>query len=133
MDRVVLDTNVLVADAYNPGSSSARVVGDCLSGTIEAVVSPALREEYEFILSRAVRGRDWRARLGALLAVAEVVEPAAVPRVVEADASDDILFATALEGGAGVVLTNDEGVLAVGEYRGVRAVRPGEWRVVPRA
>jgi predicted nucleic acid-binding protein len=57
--RVVLDTNVLVAAAYNPDSASRRVVEACLGGELTAVLSPALRREYEFILSRTIRGRPY--------------------------------------------------------------------------
>ncbi len=55
------------------------------------------------------------------------VEPAAIPRVVAEDASDDILFATAIAGGALAIVSNDRPVLRVGEYRGVRVVRPGDF------
>jgi predicted nucleic acid-binding protein len=48
--RVVLDTNVLVAAAYNPRSASRQVVEACLGGGLTPVVSGALRREYEFIL-----------------------------------------------------------------------------------
>jgi hypothetical protein len=42
--RVVLDTNVLVAAAYDPRSAS-RVVEACLGGGLVPVLSPALRRE----------------------------------------------------------------------------------------
>jgi predicted nucleic acid-binding protein len=45
--RIVLDTNVLVAAAYNAGSDSRRIAEACLHGELTAVLSPALRREYE--------------------------------------------------------------------------------------
>jgi predicted nucleic acid-binding protein len=44
--RVVLDTNVLVAAAYNPRSASRHVVEACLGGKLTPVLSSALRREY---------------------------------------------------------------------------------------
>ena len=41
--RVVLDTNVLVAAAYNPRSASRRVVEACLGGELTPVLSRARR------------------------------------------------------------------------------------------
>jgi predicted nucleic acid-binding protein len=124
MSRIVLDTNVLIADAYNPRSSSAAIVAACLDGRLGVVVSAAVIDEYEFILPRAIRGRPWRDRLDALLAVAIRVEPAETPAVVAADPSDDRLFAAALAGGASAIVTNDAEVLRVGVFEGVRVLTP---------
>jgi predicted nucleic acid-binding protein len=126
MTRVVVDTNVLVGAAYNPGSASARVVAACLDGRLRAVVSPAVRGEYEHILPRAVRVPGWEDRLARFLASAVEVEPEGVGRVVAADPADDALFAAAVAGGARAVVTNDRPVLAVGSYRGVAVIRPAE-------
>src|SRR6516162_2705702 len=104
--RFVLDTNVLVAAAYNPASASRRVVEACLDGELAAALSPALRREYEFILARAVRGRPYLERIHRLMDGAQVVEPAQTPRVVADDPEDDKLVSAALAAGATLV-TND--------------------------
>ena len=127
MTRLVLDTNVLIGDAYNRESASHRIVSSCLVGRLVPVVSPPLLDEYEYILPRAIRVPGWRARFEGFLARAMRVEPEVVPSVVAEDPSDDILFATALAGGATAIVTNDRPVLRVGEYRGVRVVRPGDF------
>jgi hypothetical protein len=59
LSRVVLDTNVLVAAAYNATSASRRIVEACLNGERTVVVSPALRREYDSILACAVRGPSY--------------------------------------------------------------------------
>jgi putative PIN family toxin of toxin-antitoxin system len=121
--RVVLDTNVLVAAAYNSGSASRRVVDACLRGELTAVLSPALRREYEFILARAVRGQPYVEQIRRLLDSAEVVDPARTPRVVPDDPEDDKLVAAALEAGAALV-TNDAHLLAIAGHEGLRVARP---------
>jgi putative PIN family toxin of toxin-antitoxin system len=121
--RVVLDTNVLVAAAYNPDSASRRIVEACLKGERAAILSPALRREYDRILARAVRGRPYLARLWELLEKAEVVEPGETPRVVPDDPDDDKLVAVALAAGA-VLVTNDAHLLAINGHNGLQVVRP---------
>lgn len=121
--RVVLDTNVLVAAAYNPASDSRRVVEACLSGELTAVLSLAIRREYEFILDRATRGRPYRDRLQLLLDGAAVVEPSGTPRVVAEDPDDDKLVAAALAADAALV-SNDAHLLGVAGHQGLRVVRP---------
>jgi predicted nucleic acid-binding protein len=119
--RVVLDTNVLVAAAYNPRSASRRVVEACLGGGLTAVVSSALRREYEFILARAARGRPYLERIHQLLDRAEVVEPAQTPRVVPDDPGDDKLVAAARAAGA----------VLVSELVGRGRARPREGKKYP--
>ena len=125
--RVVLDTNVLVAAAYNPHSASRQVVEACLNGELIAVLSPALRREYEFILARAVRGQSYRDRLQQLLEKAEVIIPEETPRMVPDDPDDDKLVAAALAASAFLV-TNDAHLLAVAGHEGLRAIRPVDLR-----
>jgi predicted nucleic acid-binding protein len=100
--RVVLDTNVLVAAAYNPRSGSRHVVEACLDGGLTAVVSPALRLEYEF-------------------------EPAQTLRVVPDDPEDDKLVAAARAARA-VLVTNDAHLLALAGFEGLEVMRPADVR-----
>lgn len=123
--RVVLDTNVLIAAAYNPDSASRRIVEACLKGERTAILSPALRREYERILTRAARGQSYLSQLQVLLEKAEVVEPAETPRVVPDDPDDDKLVAVALAAGA-VLVTNDAHLLAVVGHQGLQVVRPAD-------
>lgn len=127
MTRVVLDTNVLVAAVYGPGSASRRLVEACLAGELTAVLSPALRREYDFILPRAARGRPYLERVQTLLGGAEVVEPAQTPRVVPDDPDDDKLVAAALAAGA-VLVTNDAHLLALAGHEGLEVRRPAGFR-----
>src|SRR5947209_7709995 len=128
MGRVVLDTNVLVAAVYKPGSASRRVVEACLGGELTAVLSPALRREYELILARAARGRPYLERVHRLLDGADVIEPAQTPRMVPDDPEDDKLVAAALVARA-VLVTSDAHLLALAGHEGLEVVRPGDVRV----
>jgi len=118
---------VLVADAYAEHSASARIVDACLDGRLEPVISPQLRDEYEWILPKAIRVPHWRERYDRLLNRTFLVELTVLPRVVVDDPSDDILVATALTGRAWAILTNDRHLLDVGEHQGIRITRPREF------
>ena len=125
MTRAVLDTNVLVAAAYNPASASRQLVEACLRGELTAVLSEALRREYKLIITRAVRGNSYANRLRQLLDQAAVVEPAQTPRVVPDDPEDDKLVAAALAADA-VLVSNDRHLLAVHGQHGLQVMRPGD-------
>jgi len=125
--RVVLDTNILVGAAYAEGSASRRIVEACLNGDLIAVLSPALRREYEQILRQAVRVRGFNDELRRLLDQAEIVEPQQTPRVVPDDPEDDKLVAVAVAAGAAALITNDRHLLTLDPHGPVRIVRPAEF------
>jgi uncharacterized protein len=124
MPRIVLDTNVLIASSYSPGSASRKIVEAVMRGEVTMVVSPAVEREYDRLLPRAVRQEGRRQRLFELIATAEVVHPEEVVRVVPEDPEDDKFFAAAVAGAADALVTNDAAVLRVGTYQGVRVMQP---------
>jgi putative PIN family toxin of toxin-antitoxin system len=124
MTRIVLDTNVLVASAYNAESASRRIVEACRRGELVLIVSPSIRREYDRILPRAIRRPGLRQEIHALLDQAEVVSPAETPRVVSEDPDDDKFLAAATEGAADALITNDDHLLSVASQTRVRVLRP---------
>ena len=124
-DRVVLDTNVLVAAAYAPGSASRRIVEACLDGCLVPVASPAVKREYEAILSRAVRVEGYQDRLGQFLETLELVDPPETPRRVPDDPEDDKFLAASEAGGADWIVTNDRHLLAIARQSATRIVTSG--------
>jgi putative PIN family toxin of toxin-antitoxin system len=127
MKRIVLDTNVLVASAYNPASASRRIVDACRADQLAMVISPSVKQEYEYILPRAIRIRDELKRTFELIGNADLVVPSSVPRVVEEDRTDDKFLAAAVAGMADAIVTNDRHVLSIHQHRGILIVRPADF------
>jgi putative PIN family toxin of toxin-antitoxin system len=124
MISVVLDTNVLVAAAYNRQSSSRTIMETTLAGGLMALVSPPILREYRQIIPRAVRqpaASDW---IWSVVGQARIVHPVSTRRVVPADPTDDKFLAAARAGGAHAVVTNDCHLLEVGLYDGIAILRP---------
>jgi putative PIN family toxin of toxin-antitoxin system len=138
--RAVVDTNVVVSGLLSPGGRPARVlraagvayrlvwspgvVAECLRvltyPRVAKVLGAARREEYA---RRIVIG---------LAAGADMVSPEMLPRlrVVEADPDDDLFLATALAGGASVVVSGDRRhLLPLREFAGVRIIGPADFLV----
>lgn len=123
MPRVVLDTNVFIASAYNAGSASARIIDATGRGELQLILSPDVRREYERIIPRAVRTQGRIDRLRSIIAAGLQVSPPANPPVTE-DRDDDKFLAAALAGSAEAVITNDPHLLAADGYLGIRVLRP---------
>ena len=95
--RIVIDTNILVASAYNRASASGRIVDAVERGEFQLVLSADMQREYDRIIARAVRTPGGVGRLRAILATGLRVSPSANPPVTE-DREDDKFLAAALAG-----------------------------------
>lgn len=123
MDRVLLDTNVLVAAAYNASSASHQIAAKIESGELTLIVSPAIEWEYALILPKAIRPEKKREWIDRVIQQAESVTPEENPPVTE-DRDDDKFLAAALAGKADAIITNDQHLLDVHPYQGVDVLRP---------
>jgi len=134
--KAVLDTVIFVRALINPKSRWGRLLFE-LNDKYEIVLSPAIVREVLAVIHRSTLRRRLP-RLAdpvaldqvlALLEEAEIVEPTDVPRVCR-DAADDKFFACAAAGQADFIVSEDQDILAVGEYRGVKTQTAEEFVAV---
>ena len=129
MIRVVFDTVVFVRALLNRRSQWARLVFDHV-GDYRLVVSPPVLREVAEVLRRpelarrfaTLPGRDPAAVL-ALLIEADGVDfdAATMPRA-SRDPKDDVFLMTTTAGGASYLVSEDNDLLVLGEYDGIRIV-----------
>ncbi|MDP9238543.1 MAG: putative toxin-antitoxin system toxin component, PIN family [Chloroflexota bacterium] len=126
--RVVLDTVVSVRALFNPRSVWGQLARR--TGEFELITSPEIAQEFAEVTTRsALQQRLARfaahtehAEVLGALRTAEVILD--VPTVaVCRDSDDDKFFACAVAGRADYLVSEDEDVLAVAEYEGVRTIR----------
>ena len=129
MTRVVLDTNVILSGFINWRSRPGSLVAAAgrryeLVWTAALVVECDRALAYPKVARRFKDPKAARAALAKLASLATLVDPDRLPalRVVEGDPDGDVLFATALAGGARFIVSGDKRVLAVGSFAGVQVV-----------
>ncbi len=127
MRRIVLDTNVLVASAYDELSASWQIIDAVIRGELTAVVSPRLRREYLQILRQAVRIRGHEEQMQRFLDACLEVHPRGRRRHVPEDRQDDKVVDSALTGQADAIVSNDQHLLELDPYEGVRVLRPSQF------
>jgi putative PIN family toxin of toxin-antitoxin system len=122
--RVVADTNVVVS-AFLWGGTPAKIIKAAREKTIVLYSSPALIAELEDVLARdkfserlARVGSSVSEIVGDYRALAQIVVPASVPRVVR-DVDDDQVIACALAAAAKIVVSRDNDLLALNAYLGI--------------
>lgn len=131
MIRAVLDANVYVSAAIHPEGPPGRVVDAFLRRTdLEFVLSIAIAEEVLAALTYPRVRRHLRSTIPPelwfedILLLAELTPGEFVVSGVCSDPDDDKYLAAAVEGRASFIVTGDQKLLAIGEYRGVRLLAP---------
>ncbi len=135
MLKAVLDTNVLVSGLISPGGAPALLIGAWREKKFELVLSPAILEEVAEVLQRDKIRRYYehidkdlpRKYVTGLRRFATLVTGRVEAKGVCADPQDDKLIAAALEANADYLVSGDEHLLSLKEYREVRIVRPAEF------
>jgi len=124
--RVVFDTNVLYA-AFAAKGFCEEVVDEA-AGACELIWSDTLREEFESILARRYKvGPATRTALSAYVDLCEFVGPEPLGARICRDKSDDIALATAVTGKAEVIVTGDDDLLVLKDFRGIRILSPRQF------
>ena len=131
--RIVLDTNTIVSGVISPGPPR-QLVDAVKRGDIELAISPALLAELLEVLGRAkFAARLQQADLtpagivADLRALALIVTPPTVPRVVARDPDDDQVLACAVASSANLIVSGDKrDLLPLQTYQGIPIVSPRE-------
>jgi putative PIN family toxin of toxin-antitoxin system len=132
MVRAVFDTNVFLPALINPHSRCGRLL-DEFADDYELFLAPAIVREMVEVLHRPrLRAKFPQiaqldvAHIIALFERAQVIEPQNVPPV-SRDPQDDKFLACARAARAGYLVTEDQDLLVLEEYNGVRVCRPAEF------
>jgi putative PIN family toxin of toxin-antitoxin system len=129
MIKAVIDTNILVSALLSPGGKPSQVMQMVFDGRIFPVVSKAVLEEYQGVLSRKKFGFS-AADLNAFLFfmgkdVFECVDSSGFHDNVP---EDDIIFiAAAVSGGADFIITGNIKHFPGKKYGNARVVTPAEF------
>jgi uncharacterized protein len=127
MPRVVFDTVIFVRALINPYGRWGELVFSH-SDRYCVILSRPIVEEVLEVLSRSRLSEKFRVTptrgmpaVIALLTEAEIVEPGEEPRVCR-DPKDDKFLAAAASAHANYIVTEDDDLLVLGEYRGTKII-----------
>lgn len=124
--RIVLDTNILIS-AIGWNGPERRIIEKAVNGEYELVISKALISEFIGVISREkfskIRKEDIRRFLILIFEIFEIVETRTRIDAVFEDPDDNIVLECAVDGKAGFIVTGDEHLLCIREFRGIKIIR----------
>jgi putative PIN family toxin of toxin-antitoxin system len=132
--RAVIDTNILISGFISSKSYPAKVVDLWVTGNFEPVVSKEIIAEYSVVLIRdkfsvlgSVEQRlDLLTRLLSLPNVV-LVTPQQKVNIVKNDPKDNIFLECALEGRCKYIVSGDQHLREIKEYREIKILEPCEF------
>lgn len=122
--RVVLDTNVLVAAHFNPGSASNKILDLCQRKKLVLVLTSHILEEFSLILRNISARKSFRKRMDKIISQAILIKKAPRVNVVTEDPEDNKFLSCALAGRADYIITSDRHLLVLRKFRGIKIVKP---------
>jgi putative PIN family toxin of toxin-antitoxin system len=132
--KAVLDTNLFISALLTAEGNPAKILNRWKAGSFDLVISlPILKETKRVILYPKIRKRlNWtdgeiNEFLLGLAQFSFMVSGESKVDVIKDDPTDNKYLACALEGNADYIVTGDQHLLRVGEYKGTKIISPKEF------
>jgi len=130
MLRVVIDTNVFVSGIAFKLGNSKKIVDLWLRQKIILIASQPLIEELTEVLHREkfqkqTTDKEIAQLIQQIQKIAVFVKSnLPVLGIIKDDPDDDVVLVTALEGNADYIISGDHHLLDLGDFRGIKIVKP---------
>jgi len=131
--KITVDTNVLISATFWYGDSH-RIMQLVESKIIKLVLSKEILQEYSEVLrydeiQSKIKNKNlyMKYTLQKIVSFSEIVEPTAKLDVIKDDPDDNRVLECAKEGKVSYIITNDNHLLKLKEFEGIKIVTPEEF------
>ncbi|MFH1773806.1 MAG: putative toxin-antitoxin system toxin component, PIN family [Methanobacteriota archaeon] len=128
MVRAVFDTNVLVSGILRSGKIKT-LVDAAVDGRIQLITSEEIIDEFSRVIKRPkfkLSKEQQNIFVNFVANLASVVETKSDFKVIKDDPADDIILNCAFDGKADYIVSGDEHLLKLKNFRGIKIVSPKE-------
>ncbi len=124
--KVVLDTNVLISAFKDEHSYQKRIIDEIIHGRLEAFANRQTLRENRFILNKLIAEYAYKKELETYFTQVVPVDNKRQIRIV-ADPEDSKIVESAVEAKADYLVTEDQALLELSPFQGVKIVEPIEF------
>jgi len=128
MPRIVFDTNVLVSGILRSGKVKT-LVDAAVDGRIQLITSEEIIDEFSRVIKRPkfkLSKEQQNIFVNFVANLASVVETKSGFKVIKDDPADNIILNCAFDGKADYIVSGDEHLLKLKNFRGIKIVSPKE-------
>ena len=132
--KVVIDTNILVSAILNPKGAPGKLVEAWFKNRFVVVTSQFLLQEIRRVLHykqiqkiKHITEDEIHKFINDIINTSQLVEIDSVIDDVKEDITDNEVLATAIDGQATYIVSGDHHLLDLGEFRGIKIVKPAEF------
>ena len=129
MTNAVLDTNIFVSSVFWEKGNPHKIVEKAIEGEFDVFISEEIIEELEEILRRDFNESDdfIKEQVRLIKEYAEVVEIKERVVIVKEDFKDNKIIECAISASADFIISGDNHLLRINEYRGIKIISPREF------
>lgn len=129
--KAVFDTNVIVA-AFVTEGVCAKLLGRARRKQLILIISSFILEEFKNVLLKKFSASKEQIKTAAKLIseVAQLVTPTSLVSGVCRDPDDDQILSCALSAKADYLVTGDNDLLELKEFRGIKILNPGAFELL---
>ena len=131
--KVVLDTNVLVSGTFWRGASG-KILEMIDKGTLEIVLSKELIDEYYQVINREEimdkiinKNLILNKSVSKIIKESRIIEPLEKLNIITEDPDDNAILECAVEGSVNHIITQDNHLLKLKEFREIKIITPEEF------
>ncbi|OQX21210.1 MAG: putative toxin-antitoxin system toxin component, PIN family [Candidatus Altiarchaeales archaeon A3] len=125
--RIVLDTNTLISALGWKGGNEWQLLQKCIRQDNKLVLSKSIIEEFTDVIHREKFGFILTEKkeefIEYLTEISDVVKPVRKVKVIKDDPDDDKILECALCSKADYIVSGDDHLLDLKEYKGIKIVR----------
>lgn len=132
--KVVIDTNVIISGLISVSGPPAQIIQLWVDGKIIICLSAEIVEEYIAVLLRPKFNPLGSAleRYKLISGLVEldntiIVNPDFIPDIIHEDPDDNVFLACAVEAKAKIIISGDDHLLDLAEYKGIRIISPADF------
>ena len=132
--KVVLDTNVWLSGIFWEGEAS-KIIEKAEKREVQIIISSEILSEIATVLNRESKFHNYISNLKldienllrAILSISTLIETKTKLEVIKSDPKDNIILEAAVDGKVACLISYDNHLLNMIEFRGVKIISPKEF------